>query len=373
MGKIECPYCYEDLSGKPLNKREDHIFECNRFSQSTFNSSQFPSNETICLKSDSNKNNKINTKPDKHKQKIPAQNKKRPVLSTRKKRLPVINVSSDEENEKDYLSGARQDVPESTEEEQLRVAIAISKSEAANRQALELNIQENIEKAKEAAKGRDDHDTFSQYDATVYDESFIHPSLKPNNRLFDSNYRNNLLTSSQCDTSLILSEDKNSSQNTSASQDDSIVIPVKNKSLSNSSEVQIEAESFIIPTKLKSADKSKIEDEDPVIRNFEANAPDLNKNSRSLADWSHGPSKRPRLDLTMADISLESSDVEMESNTFEEETQNEPHIIFDIRTIQSTLEYFKKDADKNGDLEKKSKEGHVVKFHKFWLNVRCPV
>jgi len=161
--------------------------------------------------------------------------------------------------------------------------------------------------------------------------------------------------------------------------DVSIVIPTKrrlsrsaspDKSIQTESQTVSEQESFIIPNSLK------------MSGNVIQSRHDTTKESkcRNLADWSPtGPSKQPRLDL------IEDCDVIMsgsESGTGNEaesrepepemETLNESHVMLDIRTIENSLEYLKKDAADNGDLIKISKEGNQIKFHEFWVKVRCP-
>ena len=47
------------------------------------------------------------------------------------------------------------------------------------------------------------------------------------------------------------------------------------------------------------------------------------------------------------------------------------NVNLEIRTIEDTLRYFKRDSEK-GTVIKYSKEGAEFKFHDFWLRVRCP-
>ena len=47
------------------------------------------------------------------------------------------------------------------------------------------------------------------------------------------------------------------------------------------------------------------------------------------------------------------------------------NVNLEIRTIEDTLRYFKRESEK-GTVIKYSKEGAEFKFHDFWLRVRCP-
>ena len=89
----------------------------------------------------------------------------------------------------------------------------------------------------------DEKVTEQTVDATQYDDSFSHPMLKTNNRIFDPGYRNNLLTASQCDSSLVLTEKE--VQKASINHQDSFAIgPIElDDSPGNEPEVQEIAQS----------------------------------------------------------------------------------------------------------------------------------
>lgn len=169
-------------------------------------------------------------------------------------------------------------------------------------------------------------------DETLYDKSFSHPMLKTNNKIFTPGYRNNLLTNSQCDSSL---------NNEPEPPKDSFSIEPSEM------EVSIEPELPDLPTQPPSPP------EPPTPTRVE---------SPKLADWGNEKNKQQG---TRTDDKVSNSD---DDSLFDQ--LNETNVNLEIRTIEDTLSHFAARTD--GSIIKYSKEGDSFTFHEFWLRVRCP-
>ena len=185
----------------------------------------------------------------------------------------------------------------------------------------------------------------AQLDETKYDESFTHPMLKTNNKIFTPGYRNNLLTDSQCDSSLIMSPKQDS--------------------------FSIEPDDF-------DPELPDLSTQGVSPFNLQETQPKSPEKTPSLADW-NGDNNEVNLENVPAvpsSPSAVSSEVSsLQVSTTDEDIfgqLNETNANLEIRTIEDTLNHFKMQSEKTGTVIKYSKEGDKFSFHDFWLNVRCP-
>ena len=377
MNEIACPFCSISLGKFDLATREEHVFNCVPPTLTTSSIEPFlPS----CSKTNQSSAPKLSDK-----------------AKSRKRNRPIrIDSSSDSDGDepKQTLKNAKLDRAESRHEADIRLALALSKSAEDARDNIDQsknNLINELSRKSAANSGPSQFDLSDWGENTVYDESFENPILKTKNRIFDPKFRNDLLTSSQQDSSL-LSQGKE----TGDSQLDNL--KDNNATMSDGFEPE-------------EATKNNPEDNPEVLEGLQDSQNNHREVEKELADWNEKSIRRPNIEwpekaVTLSDSESSSSNnssqipqipkpfptgssnvAATEHQSFRNQTAlpnettllsktnidrqiNETQFDLEIRTLSSTLESLRKKSSDDGDLLKYSKSGKLFKFHRFWVSLR---
>ena len=380
MNEIACPFCSISLGKFDLATREEHVFNCVPPTLTTSSIEPF-----------------LPSEPSSSKTKQSSVPKTSDQVKSRKRNRPIrIDSSSDSDgdNPKQTLKNAKLDRAESRHEADIRLALALSKSAEDARETIDKSKNSHINELsrKTAANyGASQFDLSDWGENTVYDESFENPILKPKNRIFDPKFRNDLLTLSQQDSSL-LSQGKENAANLDGNANDN------NATMSDGFEPE-------------EATKNTRGDDPEVLEGLQNSQNNHREVEKDLADWNEKPIGRPNIEwpekaVTLSDTESSSSNnssqipqipkpfptgtstkkMTNENQTIDGRTTlnettllsktnidrqiNETQFDLEIRTLSNTLESLRKSSSNDGDLLKYSKSGKLFKFHRFWVALR---
>ena len=370
MNDIICPFCSISLGKLDLATREEHVFNCVPQTLTTSSIEPF-----------------LPSGPSGSKAK---QQKSSDQIKSRKRNRPIrIDSSSDSDGDKpkQALKNAKLDRAESRHEADIRLALALSKSAEDARDNINKSNKSHINELSRKATGPASQFDLSDWgENTVYDESFDNPILQTKNRIFDPKFRNDLLTSSQQDSSL-LSQGKEPVANQSDGPDDN------NATMSDGFEPE---------------EATKNNQDDPeVLEGVQDSQNNHREAEKDLADWNEKSAGRPDIEWPEKAVTLSDSESSSSNNysqipqipkpfptgastvrqsivnraTLSNETTilsktnidrqiNETQFDLEIRTLSNTLESLRKSSSTNGDLIKYSKSGKLFKFHRFWVSLR---
>ena len=380
MNEIACPFCSISLGKFDLATREEHVFNCVPPTLTTSSIEPF-----------------LPSGPSSSKTKQLSAPKTSDQVKSRKRNRPIrIDSSSDSDgdNPKQTLKNAKLDRAESRHEADIRLALALSKSAEDARETIDKSKNNHInELSRKTAEnyGASQFDLSDWGENTVYDESFENPILKPKNRIFDPKFRNDLLTLSQQDSSL-LSLGKESADNFDGNANDN------NATMSDGFEPE-------------EATKNNQGDDPEVLEGLQDSQNNHREVEKDLADWNEKPIGRPNIEWPEKAVTLSDSESSSSNNssqipqipkpfptgtstkkmtnenqtidgrtTLNETTLlsktnidrqiNETQFDLEIRTLSNTLESLRKSSSNDGDLLKYSKSGKLFKFHRFWVALR---
>ena len=380
MNEIACPFCSISLGKFDLATREEHVFNCVPPTLTTSSIEPFLPSGASCSKAKQSSAPKLSDK-----------------TKSRKRNRPIrIDSSSDSDGDepKQTLKNAKLDRAESRHEADIRLALALSKSAEDARDNIDQsknNLINELSRKSAANSGPSQFDLSDWGENTVYDESFENPILKTKNRIFDPKFRNDLLTSSQQDSSL-LSQGKE----TGDSQLDNL--KDNNATMSDGFEPE-------------EATKNNPEDNPEVLEGLQDSQNNHREVEKELADWNEKSIGRPNIEwpekaVTLSDSESSSSNnssqipqipkpfptgssnvAATEHQSFRNQTAlpnettllsktnidrqiNETQFDLEIRTLSSTLESLRKKSSDDGDLLTYSKSGKLFKFHRFWVSLR---
>ena len=378
MNEIACPFCSISLGKFDLATREEHVFNCVPPTLTTSSIEPF-----------------LPSGPSSSKTKQSSAPKTSDQVKSRKRNRPIrIDSSSDSDgdNPKQTLKNAKLDRAESRHEADIRLALALSKSAEDARETIDKSKNNHINELSRKTAGNYGASQFDLSDwgeNTVYDESFENPILKTKNRIFDPKFRNDLLTSSQQDSSL-LSQGKENAANLDGNDN--------NATMSDGFEPE-------------EATKNNQGDDPEVLEGLQDSQNNHREVEKDLADWNEKPIGRPNIEwpekaVTLSDSESSSSNnssqipqipkpfptgtstkkMTNENQTLEGRTTlnettllsktnidrqiNETQFDLEIRTLSNTLESLRKSSSNDGDLLKYSKSGKLFKFHRFWVALR---
>ena len=384
MNEIACPFCSISLGKFDLATREEHVFNCVPPTLTTSSIEPF-----------------LPSGPSSSKTKQSSAPKTSDQVKSRKRNRPIrIDSSSDSDgdNPKQTLKNAKLDRAESRHEADIRLALALSKSAEDARETIDKSKNNHINELSRkttANYGASQFDLSDWGENTVYDESFENPILKTKNRIFDPKFRNDLLTSSQQDSSL-LSQGKENAANLDGNANDN------NATMSDGFEPE-------------EATKNTRGDDPEVLEGLQNSQNNHREVEKDLADWNEKPIGRPNIEwpekaMTLSDSESSSSNnssqipqipkpfptgtstkkMTNENQTIDGRTTlkslsnettllsktnidrqiNETQFDLEIRTLSNTLESLRKSSSNDGDLLKYSKRGKLFKFHRFWVALR---
>ena len=380
MNEIACPFCSISLGKFDLATREEHVFNCVPPTLTTSSIEPF-----------------LPSGPSSSKTKQSSAPKTSDQVKSRKRNRPIrIDSSSDSDgdNPKQTLKNAKLDRAESRHEADIRLALALSKSAEDARETIDKSKNNHINELSRkttANYGASQFDLSDWGENTVYDESFENPILKTKNRIFDPKFRNDLLTSSQQDSSL-LSQGKENAANLDGNANDN------NATMSDGFEPE-------------EATKNTRGDDPEVLEGLQNSQNNHREVEKDLADWNEKPIGRPNIEwpekaMTLSDSESSSSNnssqipqipkpfptgtstkkMTNENQTIDGRTTlnettllsktnidrqiNETQFDLEIRTLSNTLESLRKSSSNDGDLLKYSKSGKLFKFHRFWVALR---
>ena len=374
MNDIACPFCSISLGKLDLATREEHVFNCVPPTLTTSSIEPF-----------------LPSGPSSSKTKQRSVQKSSEQTKSRKRNRPIrIDSSSDSDGDKpkQTLKNAKLDRAESRHEADIRLALALSKSAEDARDYINRSNKSHMNELSRKAEAA----PVSQFDLsdwgenTVYDESFENPILQTKNRIFDPKFRNDLLTSSQQDSSL-LSQEKEPVANHQDGPDDN------NATMSDGFEPEEAAKN--------------IQDDPEVLEGFQDSQNNHREAEKDLADWNEKSISRPNIEWPEKAITLSDSESSSSNNssqipqipkpfptnvstvhqsvvgraTLSNETTilsktnidrqiNETQFDLEIRTLSNTLESLRNSSSVHGDLLKYSKSGKLFKFHRFWVSLR---
>ena len=373
MNDIACPFCSISLGKLDLASREEHVFNCVPPTLTTSSIEPF-----------------LPSGPSGSKTKPPSVQKSSDQIKSRKRNRPIrIDSSSDSDGDKpkQTLKNAKLDRAESRHEADIRLALALSKSAEDARDNINKSNKIHMnELSRKAGAPASQFDLSDWGENTVYDESFDNPILQTKNRIFDPKFRNDLLTSSQQDSSL-LSQGKEPTANQSNGRDDN------NATMSDGFEPE-------------EATKN-IQDDPEVLEGFQDSQNNHREAEKDLADWNEKSIVRPDIEWPEKAVTLSDSESSSSNNssqipqipkpfptsvstvpqsipgraTLSNETTilsktnidrqiNETQFDLEIRTLSNTLDSLRKNSSTDGDLLKYSKSGKLFKFHRFWVSLR---
>ena len=339
MENVNCPFCQQSLDDLRISEREHHVFGCIGNTSPVIQSTRKRVNSSIAKSSDKQRSPRTCTICSKVIKGTLKTRQTHLVRCARRAKLPESermklvrserNFSSDSEPEFVNPKKPRSNIlhieqPQTVNDADVQLAIAMSNSDAerkARNKSIIIKAHNDLVEQRSASS--------SDMNMTVYNEvSFRHPDLVRNNNIFAEDYSCNLLTVSQQE-------------------------PITSPICKRSSE-QDESFDFLNSTKKRKLDPP----DDPLMHPSIPKEPTPQK---PLANW-NSP-------VNLSDDRMETQS-SADASLFNQ--LNETQFDFQIRTISDAMHELQADAFTNGDIEKLSKTGSL-KFHKFWLKIRCPL